>query len=221
MNNPNGKPETTGYGPGPEGNPTGPGVGHGAMGGFGQGEAGPGPHAQGPGFHGAQGHAGPQPQGPGVPPQFQGAPWGWGMAPGPYMPQMGYPWGVHPAAMMQPGMPFMPPNFGGAAGMQPPPAPEQAGFQAAFDQVAEQNGLGMLKGFFDTQDSDFWKGALVGAAAVMLLTNDHLRDSLIGGAAKTAGAVKSSFGLGANDPQDSEAAEQAPEVDEQHEESRS
>jgi hypothetical protein len=58
-------------------------------------------------------------------------------------------------------------------------------------EMADKSGLGMLKGFLDFNDSEFWKGALVGAAVVLLVTNDELRSALIGGAARTAEAVKS------------------------------
>jgi len=87
--------------------------------------------------------------------------------------------------------------------MPPPgPTPEQAQMEAMFNDMADKSGLGMLKGFFNTGDGDFWKGALVGAAVVMLLTNEGLRDSLIGGAAKTAEAVKSGFGMGGEEETD-------------------
>ncbi|MFO8152678.1 hypothetical protein [Thioalkalivibrio sp.] len=49
----------------------------------------------------------------------------------------------------------------------------------------------MLKDLFGFDDGEFWKGAMVGAAVVMLLTNENLRDALVGGATKTAEAVKS------------------------------
>lgn len=59
--------------------------------------------------------------------------------------------------------------------------------------MADQNGLGMLKGMFNFQDGDFWKGALVGAAVVMLVTNENLRDSIMSSLAKSADTVKSGF----------------------------
>ena len=51
----------------------------------------------------------------------------------------------------------------------------------------------MLKDFFSFDDGDFWKGALVGAAVVLLLTNENLREALAGGVAKTAAAAKAGF----------------------------
>jgi hypothetical protein len=65
---------------------------------------------------------------------------------------------------------------------------------AAMQQAAEQNGLGGLKQFLNFSDGEFWKGALVGAAVVLLMTNEDLRDSLMTGAAKAAGAMKAGLG---------------------------
>jgi len=74
-----------------------------------------------------------------------------------------------------------------------PPAGAHDDLAAAMGEAAERNGLGMLKGMLNFEDGDFWKGALVGAAVVLLMTNDELRGSLIGGAARTAEAMKSGF----------------------------
>jgi len=57
--------------------------------------------------------------------------------------------------------------------------------------LADQAGLGMFKDFFSLGDGEFWKGAVVGAAVVMLLTNENLREALLGSATKAAEAVKS------------------------------
>ncbi len=74
------------------------------------------------------------------------------------------------------------------------------GFAAALGDIADSSGLGMFKNLFNLDDSDFWKGALVGAAAMLLISNEGLRDSLIGGVAKTAEAMKSGLsGLGDTD----------------------
>lgn len=159
------------------------------------------------------GHAtGTPPEGTGLPPAADPAAGvGYGFhGPGPYHP--GMPW---------PGMPpwpgYPPPGFGmgsspygygvyGAPGYQgppvgpgyaaPPPGPapagaEQSGFGATMGGLADQAGLGMFKDFFSLGDGEFWKGAVVGAAVVMLLTNEHLREALLGGATKAAEAVKS------------------------------
>lgn len=79
-----------------------------------------------------------------------------------------------------------PGHAGGGAG----PA---AGLAAALGSLAEDSGLGMFREFLNFDDSEFWKGALVGAAVTLLLTNEGLRESLIGGAMKTAEAVKAGF----------------------------
>jgi hypothetical protein len=39
-------------------------------------------------------------------------------------------------------------------------------------------------------DSEFWKGALVGAAAVLLLTNETVQDTLFKTGARAKGAVQ-------------------------------
>jgi hypothetical protein len=119
-----------------------------------------------------------------------------------------YPWGAPPE---HGGIPPYHPYYGyyGASGPPwsgaptgnsglPPTAPPagtgtQAGFGAALGDMADKSGLGMFKELFNWEDSEFWKGALVGAAVVLLMTNENLRNALIGGAAKTAEAVKSGF----------------------------
>lgn len=109
-----------------------------------------------------------------------------GMAYGPMPPYPPHYYG-HYAAQAWNGVP--------AGYAAPPPSAAQAGnpsgFAAALGSIADQNGLGMFKDMFNLDDGEFWKGALVGAAIVLLLTNENLRNSLIGGAAKTAEAVKS------------------------------
>lgn len=112
----------------------------------------------------------------------------WGAPPPETMPYHGYPY--HPGYMPPP-YPGYPPHQ--AAAQTPPPSPEQVALQATLNDMADKSGLGMLKGLFKMDDSEFWKGALVGAAAVLIMTNDGLRESLLNGASKTAEAVKSSF----------------------------
>lgn len=157
------------------------------------------------------------PGGPGAAPGVQptGAPEQPGAATGAGGEQayFGPQWGAVPPEAMQQGwygqpaygVPPYPPHYGyyAAAGpqvAQPPPGQAQAGFEAAFNDMADKSGLGMLKGLFNMDDGDFWKGALVGAAVVLLVTNDELRNTLINGAAKTAEAMKN--GLGAGDDED-------------------
>lgn len=117
-----------------------------------------------------------------------------GQVPPPQMPY-GYPPMYHMPYGPAYGQPFY-----GAAATPPPQMQPQQGFatqnnemQSAVEQLADQNGLGMLKSFLNFSDGDFWKGALVGAAAVMLLTNEDLRNSLLNGAEQAAESVKSKF----------------------------
>ena len=153
----------------------------------------------------AQPGAGPWPGGtvPGeVPPH---GPWG---APPPGYPPHGYPpqgpYGAPPPYGYHPGY-HGAPWPGGHPGMGPAGAPggapagqgvergagAAAGFAAALGDMADKSGLGMFKEMFSWEDGEFWKGAMVGAAVVMLLTNENLRNSLIGGAAQTAEAMRS------------------------------
>jgi hypothetical protein len=82
-----------------------------------------------------------------------------------------------------------------------PPPGLGDGFTAAMGDIADKSGLGHLKSLLSLEDGEFWKGALVGAAVVLLLTSEELRDSLIGGAAKTAEAMKSGLaGTGGGAP---------------------
>ena len=130
-----------------------------------------------------------------------GMPTPWGMPPHGYPPQAayagqavpGYPYYAQPYPA---GPPFAAAPLHTPPGFQADPAAAQqataaAGLSAAMGDIADKSGLGMLKGFLDFNDSEFWKGALVGAAVVLLATNDELRSALIGGAARTAEAVKS------------------------------
>lgn len=52
------------------------------------------------------------------------------------------------------------------------------------------NGLSSLTKLLDFDDKDFWKGALVGAAAVLLLTNDSVQRALFRGAVKGRDTVQ-------------------------------
>jgi hypothetical protein len=112
-----------------------------------------------------------------------------------------------------PGPPWSgaPTGYGGPPPTVPPTGTgTQAGIAAALGDMADKSGLGMFKELFNWEDSEFWKGALVGVAVVLLMTNEHLRNTLIGGAAKTAEAVKSGFaGVGAPDEINESEAEGA------------
>jgi hypothetical protein len=88
------------------------------------------------------------------------------------------------------------------AGMQQPPAgaPGATGGQAGRGQAGiaslmeELNnggsGLNSLGKMLNFEDTEFWKGALVGAAAVILLTNDSVQNALFQTGAKTKDAVQ-------------------------------
>ena len=183
--------------------PYGPGMGRGNPGaqdpGGPQGPAmgmGPGPH--GP-YMGQD--MGPGPFGPAPGPQHH-----WGGPQGP-----GFAYGPPPGAYAPgPGWSGYPPGFGPQQG--PGTGPVGPDLSAAMNEFADQSGLGALKGFLNFNDGEFWKGALVGAAIVMLMTNEELRDTLLGGAARTANAMKAGlagFGEGAADEAPAEGTDQA------------
>jgi hypothetical protein len=147
--------------------------------------------ASGPPWSGAPpGYGAPPPTEPpggtspgGIPPYRWGAPQAHGAVPPPHPHYGNYgasgpPWGGAPT---------------GHSGPPPAGVGTQAGLGAVLGDMADKSGLGMFKELFNWEDSEFWKGALVGAAVVLLMTNENLRNSLIGGAAKTAEAVKSGF----------------------------
>ncbi len=60
--------------------------------------------------------------------------------------------------------------------------------QQSFQVQAAPAGVGFLGMNF--RDQQFWKGALLGAAAALLVTNDTVQKSVIKGAAKVIGAVQ-------------------------------
>ncbi len=104
--------------------------------------------------------------------------------PGPYQPMQGAPAGMGAA-------PYAAPPVGahhsGAAG-----AGRQAGMSELIDELANGgNGLASVGRLLNLEDSEFWKGALVGAAAVLLLTNESVQDVLFKTGAKAKEAVQS------------------------------
>ncbi len=143
-------------------------------------------------------------------PSWGGAPAGFGPGFGPgFSPGAGWspqPWPGDPryaAFYPYPGMGYPPPAPDWGA---PPPwaaghasagnasagqghAPEaragqgrRAGVGGLVEELANGgNGLSSLSKMLDLDDPDFWKGALLGAAAVLLLTNDSVRGSLFKG----------------------------------------
>lgn len=167
--NPGAEGDATGFGPGPHG---APGAGYG-----------------GPGY-GFQ---------PGM------GPWGWyaagpmdgqGYGPGPMGPPPGYGMGPPPGYGMGP-----PPGYGGpmgAPGYQQAGPPPGAGRGPSMDQMMEElssgGGLGSLGKLLDFEDTEFWKGALVGAAAVLLLTNESVQESLFKSGIKAKDAVEKGLG---------------------------
>ena len=202
----------------------------GSMGSMGpMGPMGPGPSQEAPGVHGSHGQAAGGAYGPGMGnPQgagLHGPGMHYGPGHGPFGPDMQQHWGGPQGPGFGYGPPPgaygpMPPGWGPYApgyGPQHPPGadPAAAGLSAAMNEIADQSGLGALKGFLNFNDGEFWKGALVGAAVVLLMTNEDLRGALLGGAAKTANAMKAGMaGLGeesaaeAGEPQSDQAAEE-------------
>jgi len=145
-----------------------------------------------------------------------------GMAPPQFAPQMAHPY--PPQFVPRQGMGYWP-------GYAPPPMPgyapamghvhgqmggqehghlgaqasgQQAGHgiaQAMQEITSGGNGLSSLGKLLDFNDTDFWKGALVGAAAVLLVTNEGVQHALFKGAAKgrdtvTGGVDKVKEGVG-------------------------
>jgi hypothetical protein len=144
---------------------------------------------------------------PGPPPAEASHPAGNGLPPGfdPYwaayrahlqaQAQAGYAAPPHFAAMPPPGMPH--PGYApvfGAMPAQPPVSghgPRGPGMSELFDEIANGgNGFSSLSKMLNLEDSEFWKGALLGAAAVLLLTNESVQGALFKTGAKAKSAVK-------------------------------
>jgi hypothetical protein len=68
------------------------------------------------------------------------------------------------------------------------------GMALAMQEIANGGGLSSLTKLLDFDDKDFWKGALVGAAAVLLLTNENVQRALFRGAVKGRDAVEEGVG---------------------------
>lgn len=127
---------------------------------------------------GGQGYSGPQAFWNGDPRQWSG-----------YQPPPPYPYpppGYYPPP---PGYGYAepPPNHGGNAGQAAGAGYGQgARVSDLVNEVAGGgSGLSSLTRMLDLDDIDFWKGALVGAAAVLLLTNSSVQSALFGAGAKT------------------------------------
>jgi hypothetical protein len=103
--------------------------------------------------------------------------------------QMPYPYGyaAQPVYGQAPGMGQM---YGQYAAPPPPPAQPSGLNQMVQDMTSSTPGLASLTKLIDFDDKDFWKGALVGAAAVLLLTNSGVQRALFRGAVKTRDAAE-------------------------------
>jgi hypothetical protein len=94
----------------------------------------------------------------------------------------GMPYGYGPHPMMG-----YPPCMGQMAGAH---AGQGRGMAQAIQEMANGGGLSSFTKLLDFDDKDFWKGALVGAAAVLLLTNENVQRALFRGAVKGRDAVE-------------------------------
>jgi hypothetical protein len=74
----------------------------------------------------------------------------------------------------------------------PPGVGQQAGMSRMLGELTNGgSGLASLGRLLNVEDSEFWKGALVGAAAVLLLTNETVQETLFKAGAKAKDAVRS------------------------------
>ncbi|WP_285406231.1 MULTISPECIES: YtxH domain-containing protein [unclassified Vibrio] len=101
----------------------------------------------------------------------------------PMHPQFMHP-GMMPPHMAHPGMP---PQYNQANAPQTPQPEEEN--NALFEQAQamldgalgeEANTFKEILGSFGMSDKEFWKGAMVGAAAALILSNDNVRGKLMG-----------------------------------------
>lgn len=105
--------------------------------------------------------------------------------------QQGPPPGMHPGMQGDPGAQYATGHGGQAPGAGMPGTPE--GAEPKFDQNRMGEVYGMVNdvmngeadtsklfGMLSGNGGDFWKGALVGAAAVFLMNNDAVKDAVSG-----------------------------------------
>jgi hypothetical protein len=151
----------------------------------------------GPGAYYGQPGLGAGPPHPGMYP-YPGMPPATGLPPGfdPYwaayhaQAQAGH--SAPPHGMPHPGYA---PGFG-AIPAQPPVSghgygPRGPGMSELVEEISNGgNGLSSLSKMLNLEDSEFWKGALLGAAAVLLLTNESVQGALFKTGAKAKSAVK-------------------------------
>lgn len=118
---------------------------------------------------------------------------GAGPAPWPAPPQAGYPYyPPHPYPYHYPYAAYPGPAQGYYGVGPGPHAGQTAGVGGLVDELANGgNGLSSLSKMLNLDDGEFWKGALVGAAAVLLLTNESVQSALFKAGAQATGAVKS------------------------------
>ena len=173
-----------------------------------------GPYMTGPSW--APPYGGPQPgaAGPGpTPPPHQtpGGPYPYA-ATGPQGPYMtGAPWapphgGPHPGGYYPyagAGPAWAPPHGGPRPGAAGPghrkhDAHQYGQFMGLVNDIANGNAdASRMMAFLDGLDNQFWKGALIGVAATLLLTNDALKNGIAGSLAGVFGA----FDKSSQDPQ--------------------
>jgi hypothetical protein len=182
------------------------------------GMAGPGTASPYPGFPGPVGYTGqPGFVAPGMHPGVAPHPAADALPPG-FDPYWAYQ-AQQQAASAAPPYPYAGPYFG----MAPPPAPwpgyapgfepqggagrmgggghgagqgagHGVGMADLVDEIANGgNGLSSLGKMLNVDDSEFWKGALLGAAVVLVLTNESVQGALFKTGAKTKAAVKTGF----------------------------
>lgn len=109
-----------------------------------------------------------------------------------FPPYAGYPYGVSAAGMG--GQEHFAPSQGAGHGPMYGAMNGQgqrSGMTDLMQEIANGgNGLSSLSKLLDFDDKDFWKGALVGAAVVLLLTNESVQSALFRGAVKGREAIK-------------------------------
>jgi len=194
--NGNAPPGALGYGPNP-------GLGYAASNPWGQGlppaqgQVPPGVPTGGPGSQ-----AGPQPQYPGAPYPAPGGQAGGGQAPwAPYAYPPPYP---HPPLYQhQAQQGYGPAPQGPGYAAYPGPGPGQGagagagpgGVSRFIEELAGGgNGLSSLTQMLSLDDKEMWKGALIGAAVVLLFTNESVQNTLFKTGVRARDAVKSGVG---------------------------
>jgi hypothetical protein len=114
----------------------------------------------------------------------------WAMPQWPGYPPAATPPYPPPAAAMH-GHPHHHPHLHANHAQPPGAAMGGPGMAQVMQELANggSGGLASLTRLLDLDDKDFWKGALVGAAAVLLLTNESVQRALFRGAVKGRDAV--------------------------------